>query len=308
MLIGELPIPVVHNGSKAFLSVYPYVDFEKKSFVYDATKGYYDHADSQSIDEKPEIWHSVIRPNAGNPEKDHDQILGFFDKTHDFYGKQGDFSSEHTLQEPRVFYFDGVHDEKTSGATNWKLYAMYLKYIEDIAYNRYNKYLAKTLYEASQKLFDISDSSIQDPEIQKILDENSGATMDLTKNADITTKQIIEKATKQFFDVFNTTYMGDILRFVHNAGRYGDDTNVRVDSVPVQIAKNDIFMKHSLKDTNTVLEDAIDAVVKGGLSRNIPVFKSYTIESIISSTPTADAEGNLLPRPVNIQVFKNYFF
>ena len=34
VLIGNIPIPVVHRGSESFPSVYPYVDFDDKRFVY----------------------------------------------------------------------------------------------------------------------------------------------------------------------------------------------------------------------------------------------------------------------------------
>lgn len=38
VLVGKLPIPVVHNGSKSFLSIYPYVDFDEKVFMFDVEK------------------------------------------------------------------------------------------------------------------------------------------------------------------------------------------------------------------------------------------------------------------------------
>ena len=90
--------------------------------------------------------------------------------------------------------------------------------------------------------------------IASVLDEYSGTTMDLSKAPDITTKDIIEKSVKQFFEVFNAKYMGDVLRYIHNAGRYGDANNVRADSAPVVIAKKDLFMRTSLKDANTSIE------------------------------------------------------
>jgi hypothetical protein len=38
VLIGKLPLPVVHNGNKSFLSIYPYTDFDEKIFIFDTTK------------------------------------------------------------------------------------------------------------------------------------------------------------------------------------------------------------------------------------------------------------------------------
>ncbi len=42
VLVGKLPIPVVHKSGKTFLSIYPYVDFDDKVFLYDSQKGYYE--------------------------------------------------------------------------------------------------------------------------------------------------------------------------------------------------------------------------------------------------------------------------
>lgn len=253
VLIGDVPLPVVHKDGKAFMSVYPYVDFDNKSFVYDQAKNSYEYTTKILTDEKPEIWHSVIRPNTGDAVKNNNELITFFNKTHDFYNKQGLFSPENTRAEPRVFYMDTFHDQEASSPDIWKSYNLYLDNVEDITYRRFNKYLAKKLYDASQGFYSLNSASVTDPAIKSILDAYSGSTMDISKAPDITTKDIIEKSVKQFFEVFNAKYMGDILRYVHNTGRYGD-TDVRADSVPVVIAKKDLFMRTTLKDANTALE------------------------------------------------------
>lgn len=254
VLIGEVPLPVVHKDGKAFMSVYPYVDFDNKSFVYDQTKKSYEYTTKTLTDEKPEVWHSVIRPNTGDESKNRDELVTFFNKTHDFYNKQGLFSSENTPQEPRVFYMDTVHDQEASSYENWKSYNLYLENIEDITYHRFNKSLAKKLYDASQGFYNLDSTTVKDPSIKAILDAYSGSTMDLSKAPDITTKDVIQKSVKQFFEVFNGKYMGDILRYIHNTGRYGDANNVRADGAPVVIAKQDLFMGTALKDANTSME------------------------------------------------------
>ncbi len=254
VLIGEVPLPVVHKEERAFMSVYPYVDFDNKSFVYDQTRNSYEYTTKTLIDEKPEIWHSVIRPNTGDATKNESELVTFFNKTHDFYNKQGLFSPENTLLEPRVFYMDTFHDQETSSPEMWKSYNLYLENIEDIAYNRFNKYLAKKLYDASQGFYSLGSASATNSAIKSILEAYSGSTLDISKAPDITTKDIIEKSVKQFFEVFNAKYMGDVLRYVYNAGRYGDANNVRADSTPVMIAKKDLFMRTTLKDVNTALE------------------------------------------------------
>ena len=57
---------MVDAGDEQFPSVYPYVDFVDKKFVYDEASKRYKTAktDTQKIIE-PEIWHGVINPAVG---------------------------------------------------------------------------------------------------------------------------------------------------------------------------------------------------------------------------------------------------
>ncbi|MFZ4461248.1 MAG: hypothetical protein ACOYN2_01540 [Patescibacteria group bacterium] len=88
VLIGSLPLPVVHSGGDSFLSVFPYTDFDDKVFVYDAANGYYEANKASIIRDTPEIWHGVIMPNTGSPEQDRDRLVKFLDKSHDFYKRE----------------------------------------------------------------------------------------------------------------------------------------------------------------------------------------------------------------------------
>lgn len=49
-------------------------------------------------------------------------------------------------------------------------------------------------------------------------------------------------------------------------------------------------MKRSLKDANTTFEDAIDAVVKGGLARNVAVGLTYSVNSETATAGTPASE------------------
>lgn len=150
VLVGELPMPVVHRSGKTFLSVFPYVDFVDKSFVYKSDKGYYEYSSAAAASDTPEIWHGIVRSNTGDFEKDQDRLEAFFDKTHEFYSKQGRFESSKFRTQPHVFYFDSYRDQLSSRSSEWKSYQLMLQYAEEIAYNRFNKHFAKTVYEAYQ--------------------------------------------------------------------------------------------------------------------------------------------------------------
>lgn len=150
VLVGDIPLPVVHRGEKSLLSVFPYVDFADKSFTYDAAKGYYEYAANSAGSDTPEIWHGIVHANSGDAAKDRQKLGAFFDKTHDFYAKTGVFEKSKTRIEPAVFYFDSYHDQLSSRSSEWKAYRLMLANIEELAYRRYSKHLAKSVYDLYQ--------------------------------------------------------------------------------------------------------------------------------------------------------------
>jgi hypothetical protein len=252
VLIGKLPIPVVHKGIKSFLSIFPYTDFDDKVFVYDTSTGLYQAADTPVARDTPEIWHGVIQPNTGTAEGDATKLAEFLDKTHAFYSKTGVFAQ--TSAEPSVIYLDLYHDQNATKPQDFKAYNTYLKYLEDLSYNRYNKYLAKELYDTYQSFQDPL-KDIDPTELKAMgLEFPKVDAIDFTSTPDIQTRPAILKSVKQFFEVFNEKYIGDILKAVNNTGRYGDGKNTRVDIAPVLISKRDEFMKRVLKDGNTTIE------------------------------------------------------
>jgi hypothetical protein len=57
-------LPVIHNDNKTFLSIFPYIDFNEKNFIYSQDDGYYKTTEETVLDPNPEAWHSVINPNT----------------------------------------------------------------------------------------------------------------------------------------------------------------------------------------------------------------------------------------------------
>ncbi len=250
------------------MSVYPYTDFDDKVFVYDSIKGLYEASSTPVLRDSPEIWHGVIMPNTGSDETNRTRIVNFLDKSHDFYAKQGVFANSRI--EPSMLYIDLFHNQKASRLPDWKAYNLYLENLEDIAYNRFNKHLAQRLYDTYQKILDDS-GDISSEDIKEFTGLSAAGTSDLSLKTtpDVQTRAIILKSVKQFFEVINEKHIGDILKYVYYTGRYGENSNIRADLAPVIIGKQDEFMKRALKDGNTVMESAIDAIVKNGLSRDI---------------------------------------
>jgi hypothetical protein len=125
-------------------------------------------------------------------------------------------------QTPRVFYLDVLHDQKAASASNWKSYNLGMEYLEDLSYNRFNKHLAKTLYEKFQGFQDATEG-INSAELAELgITVPKMETMNFESSPDIQTRTAILKVTKQFFEIFNEKYIGDILKLVYNTGRYGD--------------------------------------------------------------------------------------
>ena len=65
ILIGNIPLPIVHREGKSFPSLYPYVDFDDKRFVYSDLTRRYEYANSTRETTDVEIWHGVINPSVG---------------------------------------------------------------------------------------------------------------------------------------------------------------------------------------------------------------------------------------------------
>lgn len=313
ILVWKVPIPVIHKDSKTFLSVYPYIDFNEKNFIYDTTKGYYEATQNNITDPNPEIWHSIISPNTWNESDDITKLNEFFDKDHDFYLSQWAFGA--SLSEPYVFYFDSLRDNLTFQESNRKAYLNYLNNLEDISYNRFTKYLAKQIYDSAMLSSKDEITNTLSGSLNKELADSlagSSSSMDFANVPDSQAKTIINGAIKQFFAIFNEKYIGDILKYVYDTGRYGTTNNVRVDTPAILIAKRDNFMKKTLKDVNKIFEDKIDALVKNWLSRNLAL-PTKVQEKLVYYPPRCVDE---FWEPLTSQVWKivsdhtieNYFY
>jgi len=59
VFVGDVPMPVVNKNGNQFMSMFPYTDFQDKTYIYDKeTKRFEMNIDS--ISPKPEIWHGII--------------------------------------------------------------------------------------------------------------------------------------------------------------------------------------------------------------------------------------------------------
>ena len=63
VLIGNIPIPVVHKDGLSVPSIFPYVDFDDKRFVFDELSKKYLSARESPEASDVDIWHGVINPS-----------------------------------------------------------------------------------------------------------------------------------------------------------------------------------------------------------------------------------------------------
>jgi len=155
---------------------------------------------------------------------------------------------------------------------------MYLQNIEDITYNRYSRELAEKVKQQvlGMQNYDIADLLTKiDPEFDVSL-ISSG--MDIEGASDVMTRYITDNATKKFLEIFNSSTLGDMRKYVYNAGRYNDGgSRVNVDMPPFLISVLDQVSAEVIKNVNTSLEREITDIVANGLSRKIAIPESKDV-------------------------------
>lgn len=305
ILIGDVPLPIVKSNGKAFPSIFPYVDFRHKSFIFDTTKEEFLIHDSLESDDGADIWHGVIDPNLTGNMTDQDflKLRGFFEKTHRFYTKSGNFSKFLT-QEPRVFYHDAKREFSGLSLADLYAYILSMEHVEDITFSRYSHYFAQYLITA----IDRYNATLEDTQVTDFLTEigytgsTSISTESLTDIPDIQTEQVIKNVAKKFSQIMNGKSLGEMRDAVHNAGRYNSGTQVRVDITPVDVTTVDTASALALRKANEELEQLIDRDI-ARYARKIALFDSLTI----THTGSIDPDTGVVSSGYTTED-RNYFF
>lgn len=168
VFIGDIPIPVVHDNDDFSRSIFPYVDFRDKGYIYNQISQKYEKNEKRVWELKAEIWHGFISPNSSEYSK-WEWIVNYFNKNHEFYLGKGKFDPKNGLMSgnkdqklhedyvPEVFYFDQVRESQSLNYSNYKGYLAaqtnfhedekgnVFRNKEDLAYNRFSKPFAEYL-------------------------------------------------------------------------------------------------------------------------------------------------------------------
>ncbi len=309
ILVGDIPIPSVSKDGATFPSLYPYVDFVDKTFVYNSNNWLYQYNSNRNIrSDSVDIWHGVINPAVGrnwDAATDIVKIGKFLDKTHDFYTKSGKFAL--STVPPRVFYYDGQSESKSINPRNLFQYSLSIQNSENIAYNRFTKYLLRDISTSLQAF----DAKTADPDITALyasfwIPQGSDTLSEdqIKKLPDSQTKNIILWFLKTFKGIFNEKSLWEELLSVHNAGRYTSGATVRTDLVPISISLMDDIARATLKTSNVALTQSINASLQSSIASKIVIFDKNVFHSWSNYIPQ---NGTVVALPHSLE-HKNYYF
>ncbi len=309
VFIWDLPLPIVENNWSYEKTVFPYVDFQEKLYIYDKEGKRYKLNNNFSKEPKAEIWHWFISPNTWDEDEDVKEIKDYFDKNHDYYTWKWLFDSKKWVinwvqneeldkdYKPYVFYYDQIRESWAVSYVNYKAYEQYLDNIEDLNYNRYSKELAKKLsgnYLNNQNEFTWDLSTV----FWTWFDFSAYSWSMVTDGIpDIQTRYIINNWVKRLIQIFNSSTLWEFRTDVHNAWRYNSwSSSVWVDLVPYLASWLDVISESVVRNVNNDLEWEIDNIIKKWLSRKIAIPTTFNIQ-------TKDFENN-----ISTTTYTNYLY
>jgi hypothetical protein len=271
ILIGEIPLPVVEKNGNLWPTIYPYVDLENSSYLWDKKTSRFVYQGGG--DEEPEIWHGVIRSDIGEGEGyDQDDLLDLREAELSNY-----FDTNHTVRQgketfaKKVFYMDIPRQRKGMNDEMKDRYQNYIKHIEDIVYLRFSKHWFTELLE---------NSNLNEAIPWDLLSEDAqpktppDLTQDGTKIPDILSKYPIDNFLKRYFQAWEN-YLAQIGGMIEDAHRWDAED---IDTTMILISRKDQAAAQFLKDFN----DDIEAELKKQLQNN-------NVSTDISVPDTTDA-------------------
>lgn len=306
ILIGHVPLPVVHRGGLDFLSMYPYTDFSEPHFFWNWETSRYEFVGQKQGDARPDIWHSVIDPNTGNMDTDIARIRDFFTRVYEFDAKKSRYRN--VGDDPQVLYMDSVNESRAASKGLLSVYEqIFVPQQEHLLYHRTTREFAQYLYTGFLSLMKSEGSG----RLSSFSDWNPGpdsASSFLDKASDITTKIFGDELITPFIKVINEKYLGDLGRWVHNSGRYYNGySEVRVDTIPELITTKDALAGQVIKESNDALEKLIDRYVESNLSLDIPILVSRPGQKTIQERYTSGGRTRLVSRTYDF-IYDNYIY
>lgn len=286
VLVWDIEIPEVYIWEDFSKTIFPYVDFDDKSYIYSSLTNRYESNTENTTGLIAEIWHWVISPNTWDFDDDIKKLKDFFDKNNDFYEwkglydadkwyMNGDLSDDlNQSYEPYVFYFDSVRENQSLNYSSYVWYNLYQENKEDLVYNRFTSDFANYLKEKfSWK--DTDDILSMVSNIDDSIDVSQFSQDENMDLQDIQARHIIKNSIKSFVEIFSPWSIGDLRKDIYNAWRYNFWNNVNVDFSPYIVNVLDIVNDQIIKELNDDFEKQVDDLVKNWLSRKVAILNDY---------------------------------
>jgi len=218
VLIGNIPLPVVEKNKNFCPTIFPYTDFEDPTYEWDREK---DRFTFRGGDHEPEIWHGVIRSDAGEgtglsdedlKELQRDELVDYFNRNHAVHEGTETFAE-------KVFFADLPRQAEGLDTVLLEQYENFISHIEDIAYMRFNKTWATNLLDASSMgdavPYDFLPEDVRPTTVPNLSDGVSNIP-------DIHTKTLIEGYAKRYFEAWRN-YLASLNESITDAGRWGTE-------------------------------------------------------------------------------------
>lgn len=243
--IGDIPIPVVHENGLGSPSIYPYVDFYRKKYIYSQESETFELND-KAKQTGPEIWHGIIKAPSQDPTLAQQEIESFLEKNNQY--KQGNV--DYTNFEKRVLYANFPAMEAKMNHLDYSNYQRLNKYLEEMTFSRYNKNLLKSFIADVSESFQASEPVMSDEAIEAQLDIN--------------TENIIKKYATNFAEALRI-YRSGINQAIQETGRWSPG---EVDTPESLIAIRDEYAKAQLFRKQLELEKEVDEFIEAQINEN----------------------------------------
>lgn len=242
VMIGDVPLPVVHEDGNTLPSVYPYTDFYRKAYIYNHATDQFEKNDQVSTP-TPEIWHGLINPPSKDPVEGKKELMEYFEKNNDFSNEEKGFANF----EKRVLYANFLEMEKQMNWMDYKAYERYNMFMEEMVFKRFNKGLLKVFIDRVSE-----DMGSPVP----LMDNNT-----INNLSDSQMEPIFKNHTRSFAQSLNF-YRSGINESIQKTGRWSPgevDTPESLIDLRDTYAKKDLHRKQLMleKEVNDFVEDNV---------------------------------------------------
>ena len=140
IIIGDVPLPVVEKNGEPWATIWPYTDFVDPLYLWDEEQEFFRWVGKNEF--SAEIWHGVINPPGAFADKVN-QLKTFLEQNHRWH--QGNWSVSE-----KVLFVDLNTQPEVVPADLLQKYKNWVKYAEEVVYERFTKHLLSDIQSSEQ--------------------------------------------------------------------------------------------------------------------------------------------------------------